>query len=155
MDVNMTSMTVLTKQFLSQMASRRSGVVVNISSFSGLQPTPLLAQYSAAKAYVDVLSQALDYEYQSFGVRVQCVAPLFVTSKLSKIRKASLFTPSPATFARAAVAKIGYETLSCGYWAHDLQAYIVSCVPAWLYKNRSMAMHLSLRHRALKKKRNA
>lgn len=37
------------------------------------------------------------------GIDVQCVLPMFVTSKLSKIRKASAFVPNPDTFARSAV----------------------------------------------------
>ena len=37
------------------------------------------------------------------GIDFQCVMPMFVTSKLSKIRKPTLFVPSPTTFARSAV----------------------------------------------------
>jgi hypothetical protein len=38
---------------------------------------------------------------------LQCQSPYFVTSKLSKIRHASLFTPNPDVYAEASVKKIG------------------------------------------------
>ena len=37
----------------------------------------------------------------------QCSIPYFVVSNMSKIRSASLMTPSPTTYARAALNKIG------------------------------------------------
>lgn len=45
--------------------------------------------------------------------RAQCSVPYFVVSNMSKIRKASLMTPTPATFARAALGKIGTFTKWC------------------------------------------
>lgn len=43
-------------------------------------------------------------------VWAQVQSPLFVQTKLASIRKASLDVPSPKTYARSAVAHIGYET---------------------------------------------
>ena len=39
----------------------------------------------------------------------QCQVPMFVATKLAKIKAASLFVASPSAYARAAVAAIGYE----------------------------------------------
>lgn len=46
----------------------------------------LLAVYAGTKAYVDTFSRSLDAEYAAFGVRVQNQSPLFVATKMSKIR---------------------------------------------------------------------
>ncbi len=54
-------------------------------------------------------------------MRVQNQAPLFVATKMSKIRRARLDAPSPATWAAAAVAQIGQETSASPYWFHALQ----------------------------------
>ena len=37
---------------------------------------------------------------------------MFVATKLAKIKRASLFVASPTSYARAAVAAIGYEVSS-------------------------------------------
>ena len=134
------------------MKQRRRGAIVNISSAAGQAPSPLLATYSASKVYVQFLSEALALEYGPKGISVQCCVPAFVTSKLSKIRKPSITTPTPATFAKSLVAAIGYETVSIPYWAHAIQLYIFGLVPSALSNSFVMNMHKGLRSRALKKK---
>ena len=42
----------------------------------------------------------------------QCQVPMFVATKLARIKSASLFVASPSGYARAAVAAIGYEVLT-------------------------------------------
>ena len=81
----------------------------NISSAAGVSTSPLLAQYGAAKSYVAMFSRALNYELKSKGVHVQCQVPMFVATKLAKIKNTSLFVPSTTAYAKAAVAAIGYE----------------------------------------------
>ena len=51
----------------------------------------------------------------------QCIVPFFVATKLSKIRKPTLFIPNSATYARSALATVGVEDISFGYFAHALQ----------------------------------
>jgi 17beta-estradiol 17-dehydrogenase / very-long-chain 3-oxoacyl-CoA reductase len=42
--------------------------------------------YAGTKAYIDCFSRSLDAEYAQHGVSVQNQAPLFVATKMSKIR---------------------------------------------------------------------
>lgn len=50
-------------------------------------PTPHPpAVYAGTKAFVDCFSRSLDAEYSPLGVRVQNQAPMFVATKMSKIR---------------------------------------------------------------------
>ena len=44
------------------MRSRKKGVVLNMSSAAARPPTPLLAEYSAAKGYVENFTRALHVE---------------------------------------------------------------------------------------------
>ena len=120
----------IAKLVLSGMRERGRGVIVNIGSGVAtlLPSSPLLSVYAGSKAYVDCLSRSLDVELARFGVRVQNQAPLFVATKMSKIRRASLAAPSPQQWARAAVRQIGYETTSSPFWYHALQV----CVVGWV-----------------------
>ena len=48
-----------------------------------------------------------------------------VTTNMSKVKKQSLFTPSPATYARSAVGTIGILSRTSGYWPHS---FMVSAI---------------------------
>ncbi|GAB9477704.1 Estradiol 17-beta-dehydrogenase, partial [Globisporangium polare] len=149
--LNVTSTTIMTKLVLPGMAQRKRGVIVNLSSGSGRLVVPLLSEYSATKQYVEQLTLCLADEYKAKNVHVQCHVPMFVSTKLAKIRHASFLVPSPATYARAAVANLGYETLVSPYWPHALQIWAYSSAPVWIMSKMATVTHLSLRKRALKK----
>ena len=57
------------------MLARRRGVIVNIASVEGLQPTEGHVGYSAAMAGLIRLTEALGIEWASRGVRVVGIAP--------------------------------------------------------------------------------
>ena len=58
---------------------------------------------------------------------------------------------TPETFAKAAVATIGYEVQSQAYWMHDLITIVLQALPTGLVQSQTLGMHLGLRKRALKK----
>ena len=99
-NLNVVSTTKMTQIVLPGMLARKSGAIINIASAAGRIPigNPLYAEYSGSKAYVDYFSRSLHYEYAGKGIHVQCQSPYYVTSKMSKIRKASLLVPDPASF---------------------------------------------------------
>lgn len=51
-DLNIRTVTQLTKIFLPEMVERKYGGVMNIASTDAFQPGPLMAVYYATKAYV-------------------------------------------------------------------------------------------------------
>jgi len=128
-NVNIVSINAMTRIVLPQMVERKNGVIINISSFLAAFPTPLLTVYSACKSYKDLFSQGLAKEYLSKGITVQCVMPGYVVSKLSKIRKPSLTVPTPTAFVRSALSRLGIESRTCGYWAHDAMIFIGEIMP--------------------------
>jgi len=148
--LNIVAVTKLTKIVLPGMEARKRGAIINVGSGSSTVPCGLLAVYAASKAYVDNFSQALAAEYGSKGIFVQSLVPWFVVSKLSK-QKASLLTPKPNAYARQAVASIGYDSWTGGYWAHNLQHYIVSLLPTSFIGKQVLNLHKSIRTRAIKK----
>ena len=62
---------------------RSGGSIVNIASISGLRASTLRVAYGTSKAAVIHLTQQLAAELGEFGVRVNCVAPGPVRTKLS------------------------------------------------------------------------
>ncbi|WP_420265323.1 beta-ketoacyl-ACP reductase [Candidatus Magnetominusculus dajiuhuensis] len=75
MDVNLTGVFNASKSVLPHMIAQRSGVIINISSLSGIDGLAGQANYAAAKGGVIALTRALSKELAQFGIRVNAVAP--------------------------------------------------------------------------------
>jgi uncharacterized protein len=73
--VNMTSLTHLTRLFLPGMIERKHGKILNVASTAAFQSGPLMATYYASKAYVLNFSLALHEELQGTGVTVTAFCP--------------------------------------------------------------------------------
>jgi len=74
-DVNVLGLLAVTKALLPHFRANRSGVIVNISSMAGRVAFPLGALYHGSKFAVEGLSESLQYELATFGVRVKVVEP--------------------------------------------------------------------------------
>ena len=61
--------------FLPGMRERRSGMIINISSVGARFAPPLQGAYSASKAALEMISEALRFEAQHFGIRVVVFEP--------------------------------------------------------------------------------
>lgn len=150
--LNIDSTNFMTYMVLPKMVEKKRGAIVNMSSGSCLISCPLLAAYSAAKRYIEQLSVSLAAEYASKGISVQVQCPLYVTSKLSKFRKATITTPSPDGYAKAAVKAIGYENSTSPYWAHYLIMGVAKALPSAFVASAVNSMHLGIRKKAYAKK---
>ena len=73
--LNISSLVHLTKLFLPQMLSRRSGRIMNVSSTAAFQPGPLMSVYYATKAFVESFSEALAEECRGTGVTITSLCP--------------------------------------------------------------------------------
>ena len=151
--LNVESTTWMTRAVLPGMLQRQRGVVVNMSSAAARSPLPLLAQYSAAKGYIENLTRSLAAEYATKGVAFQCQSPLWVATAMtfpgSKVpidERATLLTPSATTFARASVARIGNGVMVSPYWAHGVYCWAVQhLLPDWLMIRLALKLHKQVR----------
>ncbi|XP_008585625.1 PREDICTED: estradiol 17-beta-dehydrogenase 12 [Galeopterus variegatus] len=150
-NVNVLSVCKMTQLVLPNMVERSKGVILNISSASGMFAVPLLTIYSATKAFVDFFSRCLHEEYRSKGIFVQCVLPYYVATKLAKIRKPTLDKPSAETFVKSAIKTVGLQSRTNGYPIHFLLALVTSLVPPGINRKIIMDFNKSVRARYLKK----
>ncbi len=67
-----------------RMVSRRSGVIVNISSVAATRPGRGQANYAASKGAVDAFTRALAVELAPRGVRVNAVAPGVIDTDMTR-----------------------------------------------------------------------
>ena len=73
LQVDVVALTELTHLFGRRMAARGNGFMLLVASVAAYQPTPILAAYGAAKAYVLSLGQSLNVELAPrVGVTVLC-----------------------------------------------------------------------------------
>jgi NAD(P)-dependent dehydrogenase (short-subunit alcohol dehydrogenase family) len=63
------------REMIPHMRSRGQGVLVNVTSSTGIAPMPLVAAYAASKWAIEGFSESLSYELASFGIRVRLVEP--------------------------------------------------------------------------------
>jgi len=68
-----------------KMLRRRSGAIVNLSSVVGVHGNPGQANYAASKAGIIGLTKALARELGVRGVRVNAIAPGYITTELTDL----------------------------------------------------------------------
>ena len=54
----------------------------------------------------------------------QTTAPPFTNQQVPPETRATTLTPTPQAYARAAVARIGLDTMTSPYWAHELLLWV-------------------------------
>jgi NAD(P)-dependent dehydrogenase (short-subunit alcohol dehydrogenase family) len=83
-NTDLTSVFLVTKQFLDEMAERGWGRVINVTSMTGEIGNFGQANYAAAKAGMIGLTKTLAREYARKGVTVNAVAPGFTKTRMTE-----------------------------------------------------------------------
>jgi short-subunit dehydrogenase len=114
MQLNMNTLTLLTKKILPGMIARKSGNILNVASTAAFEPGPGMAVYFATKAFVLSLSEALGEELRGTGVFVTCLCPGPTKTQFdvnAGATTSSLFT-GPNVMTARAVAEAAYSGLT-------------------------------------------
>lgn len=74
-NTNIRSLFYLTQVIWKKMRDQRTGVIVNISSLSAVDPFDGLGFYGACKAWMDLMTQSLASEGADLGLRVCSIRP--------------------------------------------------------------------------------
>ena len=100
LDVNLTAAFRLSRAALRGMLKRRSGRIVNVASVVALTGSPGQANYAASKAGMIGMTKSLAQEVATRGITVNCVAPGFVESPMTRAleaeRRARILDSIPA-----------------------------------------------------------
>ncbi|MCC6381022.1 MAG: SDR family NAD(P)-dependent oxidoreductase [Dehalococcoidia bacterium] len=75
LDTNVLGQVRLLRAVLPHMRERRTGKIVNVSSVSGVVPSPLMGFYAASKHAVEAMSEALADEVEPWGLQVCVLQP--------------------------------------------------------------------------------
>lgn len=81
--VNLRGLFLVTRESIPMLRESR-GLVVNLASIAGTQPTPGLAAYGATKAAVISFTNSLNGELDSDGVRAIALCPGFVDTPMAE-----------------------------------------------------------------------
>jgi hypothetical protein len=73
--LNVTSLTALTRLLLPGMLARNTGGLLNVASTAAFQPGPLMTVYYATKAYVLSFTEAVAEEVAESRLKVTCLCP--------------------------------------------------------------------------------
>lgn len=150
--VNIVALTQLTRLFVPAMVARRHGRVMNIASVGAYIPSPNFAVYTASKAFVRDLTEALDYELKGTGVRACVVCPGGTATEFLEAANQTLksgsdkFLMSAETCARIAVKKMlrGRRTIITGF-SNWLSMWVLRFVPrSWYPRLSAMGMGAAL-----------
>ena len=108
---------------LPQMVARKSGTVVNVSSVAGYFAA---GHYSAAKAYVTVLSESLHAEVSKHGVNVSALCPGFTKTEFHQRAKMKMDALPEFLWLNA-------DFLVAKSWADAQRGKAIS-IPGWQYR---------------------
>jgi uncharacterized protein len=84
-DLKVSALVALTRAAAAPMRERRRGWILLVSSMAGFQPGPSAATYSATKAFVTSLGEALHEELRADGVVVTSSCPGFTRTEFHEV----------------------------------------------------------------------
>jgi uncharacterized protein len=131
LQVNVRALTILCRRLGEEMAKRKHGYILNVSSFAALAPIPRYSVYSGAKAYVVAFTQGIRHELSRRGVKVSVICPGFTRTEfhdVSRHEKTALMRATELTPEQ--VARAGLTGLERGK---------LLIVPGWWYKLNALA----------------
>jgi short-subunit dehydrogenase len=114
--LNVVATAEMTHRFLVAMKARRRGAILNVASTAAFVSAPWFATYSATKAFVLSLSEALHEEAARDGITVTCLCPGYTRTAFQEVAgmKAADETPFFPVLSADDVAKAGLAALEKG-----------------------------------------
>jgi len=126
--LNVGALTRLSHAAIRAMVPRGRGYLLNVSSVASFQASPKLAVYSATKAYVTSLTEALHEEMRGTGVRVTALCPGLTRTEFQSISSTENYSRDFPSFAWLDVTDVARAGL------RDVARGRVLSVPGLLYK---------------------
>ena len=130
LDVNCRGPLVLSHVFGRQMAERKKGGIIFVSSVSGYLATPYEATYAASKVYELFLAESLGYELKKDGVDVLALCPGSTDTEFYQVagsRPVAAMAVQPVV--GLALRKLGRTPVVIPGWHNRLLVYLLKVTP--------------------------
>lgn len=140
--LDIASLTAMTRLFGEDMRARRKGHILMVASLLSYQGVQNFAVYSAAKAYVLKLSDALHREFKKDGVVVTALCPGMsdtgfasaAKQKLTPALQAVMMQPQPVVRAGIRALQAGRMSVVPGL-GNKAMAVLMWATPRWLHQS--------------------
>lgn len=137
--LNMHTLTQLTHKIGQVFVEKKSGFILQVASIAAYRATPGMAVYSATKAYVLTLSEALFEEFKIHGVSVTTVCPGMTLTEFFDVAGQNIDQRLQTLgMSAASVARIGLKALFrkkpvviTGF-SNRLNIFALRLLPRWL-----------------------
>jgi uncharacterized protein len=115
-DLNVSSLVILTKLFLKDMVAKGDGKILNLSSIASKAPGPWQSVYHGTKAFVQSFTEAIRSEIKETGITITALLPGATDTDF--FRKANMLdskiVKEGKLYSAEDVAKDGYKALMNG-----------------------------------------
>ena len=81
--LNVQSIFSVSREVVKVMRDHNGGSIINISSMASQYGIPKVIAYTASKGAIEAMTRAMAVDLAQYGVRVNCVAPGFIKTKMS------------------------------------------------------------------------
>lgn len=138
--VKLNALTVMqsAREFGSRMQKRERSGMILVSSIVAYQSNPWMAVYSATKAFVLFLGEALRYEWKQYNIDVLTVSPGATATEFAEV--AGMAQPvkmKPEKVVRGTLRNLGKRSVYVPGIGNKLLTWVSQRVP------RSLAVHIS------------
>jgi uncharacterized protein len=132
LEVNCRASMELSLHFGRRFRERKKGGIVLLSSIVAFQGVPGSAHYSATKAYIQNLAEALHIELAPFGVDVLASAPGPVHTSFAQRASMKMGQAlQPETVALSTLAALGRQSVVRPGWLSKALAFALWTLPRW------------------------
>jgi len=139
--LDVASLTAVTHVFAQDMRTQKRGKILLVASLLAYQGVENFAVYSAAKAYVLRLAEALHRELKRDGITVTALCPGMsdtgfakaAQQKITTLLKLLMMKPAPVVRAGIRALRAGRMSVVPG-WANKALAFFTWATPRWLHQ---------------------
>jgi uncharacterized protein len=139
--LDVASLTAVTHVFAQDMRQRRRGRILLVASMLAYQGVENFAVYSAAKAYVLRLGEALHREFKRDGITVTVLCPGMSDTGFAKAAQQKITTTlkllmmKPASVVRAGIRALHKRRISVvPGWSNKASVIFMWATPRWLHQ---------------------
>jgi len=129
--LNCLAPTILTHHFSKQMVERKKGAIIFLGSVAGLTPIPMMATYSATKAFNEFMGSSLWYELKHHNIDVLSLNPGGTKTGFQRIANTTTgpFVKLPEDVVHTAFNTLGKKPSVVDGWPNKVTAVLSKLFP--------------------------